>query len=99
MTSSEPPALAPTPVAPAHHQSRLQRFLGWALFVSGIAMLAICGTCTGGFLLWSMLGSAIGMVPIVLLVGGIPTGLGAVAFWIGRRIVKGQPIIEPGVRT
>jgi hypothetical protein len=67
---------------------------GGALVALGVLLLATCGSCTGLMLLttiWSAIHGRQGgqdILPIVALVGGIPTLLGAGLLWRGLVILR-----------
>lgn len=77
---------------------RLRVFFGAALLGVGALMAALCGLCTGAFLvagLWPKGGEA-EFIPIALVMGGVPTALGVLMFWAGRRMLRGRapPAVE-----
>jgi len=75
-----------------------KRLLGGALMACGGMIALLCGTCTviSSFVLWS-LRHWVGLLMTPLILGGIPTAVGAILFWIGLRLWRegGAPPGKP----
>lgn len=77
--------------------SRLHRFLAFALMGAGAVIAWLSGTCT-----WSFLQQATrsndGSLPLVLLIGGVPTLFGVAAIVTGILLLRRPPSPPKGRR-
>jgi len=69
-------------------------FFGVALLSVGVLMATLCGLCTGIGLVVSVASGKEGpsIAAMVLIVGGIPFGIGLLLAWVGRAMLRqGMP--------
>jgi hypothetical protein len=79
------PNADPSPVA---------RFFGGLLMAVGGLIAVTSGLCSLAILTMGAVSSGNDLgdsIPLVLLVGGIPFGIGLALFFIGRRLYRGSP--------
>jgi hypothetical protein len=63
----------------------LAKFLGWALMALGILIMSVSGLCSGVGLMFVL--NQPSMLPVVLIFGGVPFGIGLVCWWAGRAVM------------
>jgi hypothetical protein len=85
----------------------MQRFAGYALVTVGALILGLSGLCTLGFAgvsLWSDLqraggsggyGTFAGILPFMLILGGVPMLIGFGLLWWGLRLLRKAPRPPP----
>jgi hypothetical protein len=76
------------------------KFFGWLLIVAGVLLAALCGLCTVLVIGVSLDAPASNgpqnygggaMIPIALLLGGVPTVFGGLMIWAGVVLVRAKP--------
>lgn len=81
------------------HTKRLaqKRLVGGLVMAVGVVIALLCGLCTFGVegayvVAWledpNLGGQFLGFLLIPLLIGGLPTAVGVVVLWTGRRIYR-----------
>ena len=76
------------------------RFIGAALMAIGGLIAGLCGLCTVGFLIAGVSSpGGDGLIPLALVIGGIPTAIGVLLFVAGRGmrelgVAAGKPTNE-----
>jgi hypothetical protein len=75
----------------------VQRFFGGALIAVGALIFCLCGLCTAGFLVASLLPHADRSFAIMaLVIGGIPTAIGFGMMQLGHAMHRGpQAVAAP----
>jgi len=68
--------------------NRVARFFGYVLLVVGGGILLLSGLCTLGFAGWSMTQLDFSSIGAELMFGGPPIAIGAVLFWLGRKLLR-----------
>jgi hypothetical protein len=72
----------------------LRTFFGVALVAVGAMIATLCGLCTGAFLISGLLQpGGQGVAALAIPVGGIPTAVGLLLYWAGRKVLKPIPSI------
>jgi hypothetical protein len=84
------------------------KFFGWLLIVAGVLLAALCGLCTVLVIGVSLDAPASNgpqnygggaMIPIALLLGGVPTVFGGLTIWAGIALVRsGRKSAAPPVK-
>lgn len=81
------------------------KFFGALLVVGGALIAVLCGLCTV-----VVIGVSVsmphdqqgygggGMVPVALLLGGVPTAFGCLAIWAGIVLLRAKPSSAPPVK-
>uniref|UniRef100_B0T4D9 Uncharacterized protein n=1 Tax=Caulobacter sp. (strain K31) TaxID=366602 RepID=B0T4D9_CAUSK len=62
------------------------KLFGALLMTVGALMMALCGLCSLVFVVSGVGGDWRGTLLLVLIFGGVPIGVGFLAFWFGRRL-------------
>lgn len=82
--------------------SPVQRFFGGLLIAVGVLIAALCGLCTMVFMVGSVIDRGGGelfaggdVFILALVIGGLPTGIGALIAWGGWRLYRPKPAIRP----
>jgi hypothetical protein len=81
------------------------QFFGALLLIGGVLIAALCGLCT-----LVIIGTSVsmpsgagqgygggGMIPIALLLGGVPTVFGGLMVWAGIYLIRQRPKVPPPV--
>ena len=76
----------------------LRKFFGGLLMAVGGLLVVSSGLCTLVFVgatLWPHSGMGVGMIPLELLIGGVPGAVGLGVFFAGRAVYRGWPRMRP----
>jgi uncharacterized protein YjeT (DUF2065 family) len=68
--------------------NRVARFFGYVLIVIGGGLCVLSGLCTLAFAGWSVTQFDLGSIGAELMFGGPPFAIGAVLFWLGRKLLN-----------
>ena len=84
------------------------QFFGGLLIICGMLMALLCGLCTLVVIGLSLATPASqgpqnygggAMIPVALLLGGLPTAFGALMIWAGAMVFRGARRTRPPTRT
>ena len=81
------------------------QFFGELLIIAGALIAALCGLCTVVFIGASVASpsgghelSSDGMIPLALLLGGVPTVFGGLMIWAGIALTRSSRKTPPPVK-
>ncbi len=81
------------------------QFFGALLIIAGVLIAALCGLCTVVFIGASVAApsggqefAGDGMIPVALLLGGVPTVIGCLMIWAGIALIRAGRRTPPPVK-